>query len=150
MSRFSKINFLKKNFDKKNRLCRKLYFLMHQMISAFAARFFSHGWCELLPFEIDKENWRLSYVFIGENSKNTVWAKMSDAEDGRVKIEISGAEIGENFEKKILRDARHVLRLDDDLSEVFINLPKPKNVWIGFGRRTRAECCARRPCLKIW
>jgi N-glycosylase/DNA lyase len=86
---------------------------------SFRRTIFSHGWCELLPFMIDKENWRLSYVFADGNSKSLVSATMSDAEDGRVKIEISGAKIGKNFEKKILRDTRHVLRLDDDLSEFY-------------------------------
>ncbi len=36
---------------------------------SFRRTIFSHGWCELLPFEIDKENWRLSYVFSNEARK---------------------------------------------------------------------------------
>ncbi len=30
---------------------------------SFRSTIYSHGWCELAPFEIDVENWRLSYVF---------------------------------------------------------------------------------------
>ncbi len=113
---------------------------------SFRRTIFSHGWCELLPFEIDKENWRLSYVFAGENSKNPVSATTSDAEDGRVKIEIYDAvKIGGNFEKKLLCDARHVLRLDDDLSEFYEFTETEKRLdWV---RATNAGRMLRSPTV---
>lgn len=98
---------------------------------SFRRTIYSHGWCELAPFAIDSENWRLGYVFTDENSENSVAAQMSDNNDGRVKIEISAAKINENYERKILRDARHVLRLDDDLSEFYKITKREKRLaWI--------------------
>ncbi|MBA3631928.1 MAG: hypothetical protein H0W58_03810 [Acidobacteria bacterium] len=89
----------------------------------FIRTVFSHGWCELLPFELDIENWRLSCVF--ENSKGSVSATVSEC-DGKIKIEVSEDKINE---ENILRDVRHTLRLDDDLS-VFHQLTKKEFAWI--------------------
>ena len=71
-----------------------------------------------MPFELDKENWRLSYVFTDEKSKNPVLAKIEEA-DGKLKLEIADGKINKKFEEKILRDARHILRLDDNLDEFY-------------------------------
>ncbi len=89
----------------------------------FARTIFSHGWCELLPFELDKENWRLSYVF--DVSKIPVPATISET-DGKIKIEVSDIEINK---EKLLRDVRHILRLDDDLSE-FYKITKKDFAWL--------------------
>jgi len=90
----------------------------------------SHGWCELLPFESDKENWYLSYVFTDEKSKNPVSAKIEEA-DGKLKIEIAGAKINKKFEEKILRDVRRILRFDDNLSEFYKLVKSEKQLaWI--------------------
>jgi len=79
----------------------------------------SHGWSVLLPFELDKENLRLSYVFENESS-----AEISE-EDGKLKIEI----VGEN--ENLLRDVRHILRFDEDLSEFYKILKSEKRLkWI--------------------
>lgn len=83
----------------------------------------SHGWYQLLPFEFDEENWRLNYVFTYE--EKSVSATVSDS-DGKLKIEISDGEINE---EKVLREARHILRLDDDLSD-FYKLTKKHFSWI--------------------
>ncbi len=97
---------------------------------SFKHTVFSHGWCELLPFELDKENWRLSYVFNSDKANKLVSATMSEA-DGKVRIEISGAETNKQFEEKILRDARHVLRLDEDLGEFYELVKLEKDLaWI--------------------
>lgn len=90
----------------------------------------SHGWCELLPFEIDCEKQLLNYVFTDENAQNPASAQISES-GGRLKIEISGGRINKKFEEKILRDARHILRLDDNFAE-FYGVLKSANslVWI--------------------
>lgn len=98
---------------------------------SFRRTIYSHGWCELSPFEIDIENWRLDYVFTDADAKNPAPARMSDAGGGRVKIDLSGAKINKSYERKILRDARHVLRLDDDLREFYKLTKKEKRLaWI--------------------
>ncbi len=74
----------------------------------------SHGWSQLLPFEIDKENWRLSYIFANPYLKNPTTAQISETE-GKLKIEIADGKINSKTEEIILRDVRHILRLDDDL-----------------------------------
>ena len=90
----------------------------------------SHGWCELLPFESDKVDWHLSYVFTDENSKNPVLAKVEDT-NGKLKIEISDGKINKKFQDKILRDVRHILRLDDDLGEFYKLVKSEKQLaWI--------------------
>ena len=78
----------------------------------------SHGWCELLPFEIDEINWRLNYVFTDANLSAPVAGKISEA-DGKIKIEIAGGKTNRKAEEKILRDVRHILRFDDDLREFY-------------------------------
>lgn len=79
---------------------------------------YSHGWSELLPFEIDEQNWRLSYVFSGAGLKQPVSATVGEA-DGKLKIETADGKISPEAQAKILRDVRHILRLDDDLREFY-------------------------------
>ncbi|HLM03279.1 MAG TPA: hypothetical protein VK400_19660 [Pyrinomonadaceae bacterium] len=94
---------------------------------------YSHGWSELAPFEIDDKNWRLSYVFTGAALKQPVSATISQAGDAdKLKIEASaGAKISAKAQEKILRDARHILRLDDDLNEFYKLVKAEKDLaWI--------------------
>ena len=87
----------------------------------------SHGWSELLPFELDGEKLTLRYVFADENSKNPVSANISEA-DNKLKIEINGET---KSEEKILRDVRHILRFDEDLSKFYKILKSEKRLaWI--------------------
>lgn len=98
---------------------------------SFRRTIYSHGWCELAPFEIDVENWRLDYVFTDENAENPVAAQMRDSGDGRIEIKVAGAKIGKDYKRKILRDTRHILRLDDDLSEFYESTKHEKRLeWI--------------------
>jgi N-glycosylase/DNA lyase len=78
----------------------------------------SHGWCELLPFRIDEANWRLNYVFTDVNLIAPVAGEISETA-GKIKIEIADGKINRRAEKKILRDVRHILRLDDNLGEFY-------------------------------
>ena len=76
---------------------------------SFKATVYSHGWCELPPFELDEESWRLKYVFCDHN--RAVPAVISE-DKGGVRIEIANSKINP---AKIESDVRHLLRLDDDL-----------------------------------
>lgn len=86
----------------------------------------SHGWCELLPFEFDQENWTLNAVI---NCPQPVSVKVSNAENG-VQIDVNG-EFSEDAEAKILRDVSHIFRFDEDLRE-FYRLTKAEKhlAWI--------------------
>lgn len=76
---------------------------------SFRSTIYSHGWCELAPFDIDVENWRLSYVF--SDKKKPISATIFE-EAGLLQIDLDRKP---SNEQKIINDARHLLRLDDDI-----------------------------------
>lgn len=109
----------------------KILFLDAPKKFSFRHTIYSHGWCELLPFQIDDADWRLSYVFADENSMNPVAAEISET-DGKIKIEIAANRINRKYEEKIRRDVSHILRLDDDLREFYRFTKAERNLtWIG-------------------
>ncbi len=79
---------------------------------------YGHGWSQLLPFEIDRENLRLKYVF-GDLEKELPRVATIFEENEKIKIEIHGKKLKAENIQKISRDARHILRLDDDLQEFY-------------------------------
>jgi N-glycosylase/DNA lyase len=82
---------------------------------SFKATVYSHGWCELLPFELDDKNWRLSCVFSDKKNKKHSSAVMSERK-GKVRIDLGNSKLDP---EKVKADARHLLRLDDDLSDFY-------------------------------
>jgi len=78
---------------------------------SFRSTVYSHGWCDLSPFEIDAEKWRLTYVFTDTDGFPAT-GTIREVKDG-VAIDVVGASIDR---AKVLRDTRHILRLDDDLT----------------------------------
>ena len=93
----------------------------------FKTAVYSHGWCDLLPFELDQENWRLSCVLTDENPISVTLGET----DGKIEIEISDVNISKKTEAKILCDVRHILRLDDKLSEFYRLTSKEKRLaWV--------------------
>jgi len=84
----------------------------------------SHGWYDLPPFELDKENDRLTYVFRTELGAAS--AALSDA-GGRLRVDIDG----EIDTDTVVRDVRHLLRLDDDLAGFYDVIRKHGRVgWV--------------------
>ena len=77
---------------------------------SFEATVYSHGWCELAPFALDEENWRLSYVFRDEKDR-AVPAVISE-ENGRIRIDLAEGVLEID---RIASQTRHLLRLDDDI-----------------------------------
>lgn len=83
----------------------------------FKSTVYSHGWSELAPFELDDKNWILRYVFKFADAKTTpISAAIYEAADGRIIVESESDFTDEN---KIIREVRHILRFDDDLSEFY-------------------------------
>lgn len=80
---------------------------------SFRHTVYSHGWSELRPFELDDDNWKLRYVFAG--SGKPVGGVISES-DGGLRIEVEGKRFDE---AKLLRDVRHILRLDDPLHDFY-------------------------------
>ena len=97
-----------------------------------------------MPFELNRENWHLSCVFADENSKIPVSATISDAE-GSLKIEIFDDTNNKQSDEKLLRDTRHILRLDEDLSEFYSAIKSEKRLsWIA---KTSAGRLLRSPTV---
>jgi 3-methyladenine DNA glycosylase/8-oxoguanine DNA glycosylase len=98
----------------------------------FKRTIYSHGWCELLPFEINETAWKLSYIF---GSENPISATLSD-ELNQVKIESCEA-------KSIEKTVRHILRMDENFDEFYALLKKEKRLaWIAkehSGRMLRSQ-----------
>ncbi len=94
---------------------------------SFKSTVYSHGWCELAPFELDIQNWRLSYVFRDKNG-HAIPAVISEV-NGKLKIEAEGSEIDAI---QIINETRHLLRLDDDLNGFYDSIIGHERLnWVG-------------------
>lgn len=85
---------------------------------SFQNTIYSHGWSELLPFEIDSEKWRLSYVFDDKSFRKPIFTTIS-ANEKSIKIEFGENEIDANAKRIIKEKVKHILRLDEDFSEFY-------------------------------
>ncbi|MGI8787625.1 MAG: DNA-3-methyladenine glycosylase family protein [Pyrinomonadaceae bacterium] len=104
----------------------KLYLAAPKNFS-FRQTIYSHGWSQLLPFEVDRENLRLNYV--SNDSEKPLAAQISET-DGKIRIEIDGR-ANRKAREKILRGVRHILRFDDDLREFYrITKSEKRLAWI--------------------
>ena len=98
----------------------------------------SHGWYDLAPFEFDEELMKLRYVFRDRRSGKIVQGTLSF--DGTaVRIELDAA-VSEK--SSIEADARHILRLDDDVEDFYAVIEPHQNfAWVrlmGAGRLLRS------------
>jgi 3-methyladenine DNA glycosylase/8-oxoguanine DNA glycosylase len=95
----------------------------------FKRTIISHGWYGLLPFTLDSEKWELTRV-IDVGPKPPVTIVMSGAKS-HVGIKTSRA-LNKTESAKVIRDARHILRLDDDLQPFYLATDAdPEFAWIG-------------------
>jgi len=99
----------------------------------------SHGWYGLLPFSLDSQNWTLTRV-IEVGPKPPVTIVMSGRKR-HVRV-ITSRPLNQNETAKVMRDARHILRLDDDLQSFYnTTIAEPEFAWIatqGAGRLLRS------------
>jgi len=99
----------------------------------------SHGWCALLPFELDRTRWKLSRV-LDRGQTRPVTVEISASKNG-LTIKASRA-VGKRAAENIVRDVRHMFRLDDDLSQFYgVMSAEPDFEWIrkeGAGRLLRS------------
>jgi 3-methyladenine DNA glycosylase/8-oxoguanine DNA glycosylase len=106
---------------------------------SFKRTIISHGWCELLPFSIDREKWALRRI-IDLGARPPVAISLT-GQKRTVKI-ISARRLAKADEAKVVRDARHILRLDDDLAAFYSAMSaEPDFGWIaeqGAGRMLRS------------
>jgi N-glycosylase/DNA lyase len=76
---------------------------------------YSHGWSELTPFVRDRENWALTYAFRAGPGGKPVSATVSETAGG-LQIDVSVKRFNE---QRLLRDVRHIFRLDDPLEDFY-------------------------------
>ncbi len=111
---------------------------------SFKATVYSHGWSQLLPFELDEENWKLSCVFSLDKGQKPVSAVIYE-DQGKVFIETECERLSAEISEKILRDARHILRIDDDFRDFYKYTNADKNLkWIA---RKKAGRLLRSPTV---
>ena len=99
----------------------------------------SHGWYQLPPFALDTEKWQLSRVIdLGDKLPATIFLT-----EQRNEIQVTASRPLTKSEAAIvLRDARHILRLDDDLQPFYLATDQdPEFIWVakqGAGRLLRS------------
>jgi len=99
----------------------------------------SHGWYGLLPFSLDNQKWELSRVIdVGEKPPVTIFMT---SRTNNVLLRVSRP-LTKRETSIVLRDARHILRLDDDLQHFYLaTAADPEFSWIaeqGAGRMLRS------------
>lgn len=89
----------------------------------------SHGWYALLPFSLDSKKWELARVFdVGPKTPVTVFLT---ARKTHIRLSTS-RQLNKAESAIVLRDARHILRLDDDLANFYLATGNdPDFAWIG-------------------
>jgi N-glycosylase/DNA lyase len=106
---------------------------------SFKRTVISHGWCELPPFQIDREKWVLTRTLDLKATKPTTISVR--AKKRSVIIETS-ARLSQAAAKQVANDVRHMLRLDDDMGEFYRLLANDDDFnWIptqGAGRLLRS------------
>ncbi|MBK6748858.1 MAG: hypothetical protein IPG67_02295 [Acidobacteria bacterium] len=81
----------------------------------------SHGWYDLLPFVIDEEKGTLSFVSAGGEP---VFVTVSD-NSGGLSVDVNA----DKFDRDaIVRDVRHILRLDDEMDAFYAAAEKAGHV----------------------
>jgi len=106
---------------------------------SFRRTVLSHGWCVLPPFEFDRERWSLTRV-IDLDAAKPVTVTIS-AEKRGLLVETSRP-VGKRASEKIVRNVRHMFRLDDDMNSFYSTVAvEPDFAWIateGAGRLLRS------------
>lgn len=85
---------------------------------SFKRTVISHGWCELLPFKLDRDKWILTRTLDLKGTKPVTLTITGTKRGLRIK---ASKPLGQAAAKQVERDVRHMLRLDDNI-EVFYRL----------------------------
>src|SRR6185295_9286544 len=99
----------------------------------------SHGWCELLPFQVDRENWVLSRALDLPDSRPVTLTISANRRALRIN---TSRRLSQAASKKVVNDVRHIMRLDDDMTSFYRLLAQDADFgWIptqGAGRLLRS------------
>src|SRR6266498_4241428 len=106
---------------------------------SFKRTVISHGWCQLLPFQIDREKWVLTRTLDLKGSKPVT---LTISATRRALFINPSRRLSQADVKKVVRDVRHMLRLDDDIGAFYRLLAADNDFnWIpsqGAGRLLRS------------
>ena len=106
---------------------------------SFKRTAFSHGWTELPPFEIDPQTLTITRVLDLNSAQPLTVAITGTKRAVNVRLR---RQVGQRAAASITRDVRHMLRLDDDLTEFYSAMnAHPDFNWIprsGAGRLIRS------------
>ncbi len=100
----------------------------------------SHGWCTLLPFEFDRDSWKLVRVLdTGEGRRPITVTITGDQHSLTPRLP---RQLGNRAAERVARDVRHIFRLDEDLLAFYEAVTKEADfTWIarsGAGRMLRS------------
>jgi 3-methyladenine DNA glycosylase/8-oxoguanine DNA glycosylase len=106
---------------------------------SFKRTVISHGWCELLPFRINRDKWVLSRT-LDLNGKAPVTVAMS-ATRRSLRIKPS-RRLSNTASKQVIGHVRHMLRLDDNMGDFYSLMAADRDFyWVpvqGAGRMLRS------------
>ena len=106
----------------------------------------SHGWYDLPPFEFDNQKWTLARV-IDLGSAKPVTVTISETKRGM--LVNSSRQVGKRAAEKIVRDVRHMFRLDDDMGLFYEAVSATAGICLDRHTRRRSFAaiadCLRRP-----
>ena len=83
---------------------------------SFKRTVISHGWCQLLPFKFDEENWRLTRTLDLKQARPVTITISATKRAIRIN---SPRQLSEPAARKVANDVRHMLRLDDNMDEFY-------------------------------
>jgi N-glycosylase/DNA lyase len=127
-----------------NKAFQKIIFRMEIIIRtpkefSFKRTVISHGWCELLPFRMDRDNWMLYRTLDFKDAKPVTVTIQGRKQSLVVK---SSRALGQGATKKVIADVRHMMRLDDNIDDFYSLVANDKDFdWIpmqGAGRLLRS------------
>lgn len=84
---------------------------------SFKRTLISHGWYQLLPFELDEERWTLRRVF--DTGEAQPASGLITGTDSEIEVRLPRTRLGSAARAKVVRDVRHIFRLDDEMTEFY-------------------------------
>jgi N-glycosylase/DNA lyase len=84
---------------------------------SFKRTLLSHGWCQLLPFEVDEERWMLRRVF--ETGEAAPASGLITGTDREIEVHLPRTRLGRAARASIVREVRRIFRLDDEMKEFY-------------------------------
>jgi N-glycosylase/DNA lyase len=106
---------------------------------SFKRTVISHGWCELPPFQLDRDNWLLTRTLDLKGGKPVTITISATKRALRIN---TSRRLGQPAAIQVVKDVRHMLRLDDNIEEFYRLLADDNDFnWIptqGAGRLLRS------------